>query len=342
MRVLYHLTVPPSALAECDAVVQEVRALQGHFGGTIDHLYPGRVPGTRIPRQFWGMLRWPRLWWAERYGAVHHIFNPDPYPFVLLRYLRRPVIYTVVAGVQARDQANAQALARWVQMLVVATEQERARLRGWGIDNVRVVRPGIDLTRFAPTPPPANLPPTLLMGSAPWTCDQFRTKGVDTLLTLARRWPELHLVFLWRGILYEDMMRRVRASGLSDRVEVINKRVDVNTVLSHVHSAVILATEDALIKAYPHSLLEALAAGRPVIVSQSVSMATEVAQRGYGVVIDEVDETHVQHAVKRLFRDYPNYQQQALGFDKHNFTLEKMLASYAKIYRMFVDDGVLS
>ena len=341
MNILYHLTVPPSARAECDAVVQEVRALQAHFGGAIDHLYPGRAPGTRFPRRFWGMMRWPLLRWAERRAVIHHIYNPDPYPFAVLRGLQRPVIYTISAGIQARDAANARELARRVRTLVVATEQDRARLRGWGIENVHVVRPGIDLTRFSPAPPPADLPPTLLMGSAPWTREQFRTKGVDALLALARRWPELHLVFLWRGILYEEMLRRVRASGLSDRVEIINERVDVSSVLARVHAAVILTTEDALIKAYPHSLLEALAAGRPVLVSHSVLMATEVVQRGYGVAIDKVDETHVQRAVKRLFRDYPNYRQQALGFDKHNFTLEKMLASYAKIYRIFVDDGAL-
>ncbi|MFP4396170.1 MAG: glycosyltransferase, partial [Anaerolineales bacterium] len=266
MNILYHLTVPPSARAECDAVVQEVRALQAHFGGAIDHLYPGRQPGARFPRRFWGMMRWPLLRWAERRAVIHHIYNPDPYPFAILRGLRCPVIYTISAGIQARDAANARELAQRVQTLVVATERERERLRGWSIENARVVRPGIDLTRFSPAPPPAALPPTLLMGSAPWTREQFRTKGVDALLALAQRWPELHLVFLWRGILYEEMMRRVRATGLSDRVEVINERVDVSAVLARVHAAVILTTEEALIKAYPHSLLEALAAGRPVIV----------------------------------------------------------------------------
>ncbi len=341
MDILYHLTVPPSAHAECDAVVQEVRALQSHFGGAIDHLYPGRRPGARFPRRFWGLMRWPLLRWAERRAVIHHIYNPDPYPFAVVRGLQRPVIYTISAGVQARDAANARELARRVHTLVVATEQERDRLRGWGIENARVVRPGIDLARFSPAPPPDDLPPTLLMGSAPWTREQFRTKGVDALLALAQRWPELHLVFLWRGILYEEMLRRVRAAGLSARVEVINERVDVAAVLARVHAAVILTTEDALIKAYPHSLLEALAAGRPVLVSHSVLMATEVVQQSYGVAIDKVDETHVQRAVKQLFRDYPNYRQQALGFDKHNFTLEKMLAGYAKIYRIFVDDGAL-
>ena len=35
MSVLYHLTVPPSPLAACDAVAQEVETLLAHFGGEL-------------------------------------------------------------------------------------------------------------------------------------------------------------------------------------------------------------------------------------------------------------------------------------------------------------------
>lgn len=332
MNILFHLTVPPSARAECDAVVQEVHALHSRFGGVIDHLYPGRRPGTRFPRRFWGVMRWPLLRWAERRAVIHHIYNPDPYPFAILRWLRRPVIYTISAGIQARDAANARELARRVHTLVVATEQERDRLRGWGIENARVVRPGIDLARFSPAPPPPDLPPTLLMGSAPWTREQFRTKGVDALLALARRWPELHLVFLWRGILYEEMMRRVRASGLSDRVEVINERTDVNAVLARVHAAVILTTEDALIKAYPHSLLEALAAGRPVLVSRRVPISRDVQEADCGIVLEDVEISSLARALRALLADYEAYARRAADLSA-TFSQQRLLAEYGAIYR---------
>ena len=332
MRVCYHLTIPPSDWAACDALVQEAQALQAHFGGVIHHLYPARRPGTRFPRLFWGILRWPKLWWIERHVTLHHFYNPDPYPFAILSLLWRPVIYTVSAGVRPGDRRNAQRLAHHVHTLVVATLVDRERLQRWGIDNVAVVRPGMDLTRFSTVPLPPDLPPTLLMGSAPWTHAQFRSKGVDALLDMARRWPDLHLVFLWRGLLYDEMLQRVRALGLGDRVEVINEQVDVAAVLARVHAAVILATEGATIKAYPHSLLEALAVGRPVLVSRVVPMAIQVRQCGYGVVVAEINVPGIQRAVKQLFRDYLHYQQRALGFNKRNFTLDKMLASYAKIY----------
>lgn len=332
MSLCYHLTIPPSPLAGCDAVVQEVQALQGRFGGRISHLYPGRQPGTRFPRRLWGMMRGPALCWMERQIKVHHLYNPDPYPFAVLRFLRRPVIYTVSAGVQPGDRANAQRLARRVQTLVVATAAEQSLLRRWQVDNVAVVRPGISLAHFTSAPPPVGLPPTLLMGSAPWTREQFRTKGVDALLDLAQHWPELHLIFLWRGILYAEMMQRVHALGLDDRVEIINEQVDVNAVLVRVHAAIILATEDALIRSYPHSLLEAMASGRPVIVSQRVPIAMDVDGAQCGVVVETLEPAVLRAALNTVLADYAAYSQRALVLVL-GFSQQRLLDDYAEIYR---------
>ena len=48
MTVLYHLTAPPPAMADTDAVFQEVGALQQRFGGSQIQLYPFRRPWHSI------------------------------------------------------------------------------------------------------------------------------------------------------------------------------------------------------------------------------------------------------------------------------------------------------
>jgi glycosyltransferase involved in cell wall biosynthesis len=260
------------------------------------------------------------------------LFNPDPFSFNVLRFLRRPVVYTVVAGVHSVKQAEAQQLARQVHTLVVPTEAALARLQGWGIRNVVVVRPGIDASRLSYKPPLSDSPPTLLMASAPWTRDQFATKGIDTLLELARRMPELKLVFLWRGMLVEEMNSRVRSAGLDQRVEVLNERVDVDAVLARVHAAVVMTADGALVKAYPHSLMEALAAGRPVLVSRSIPMAQYVEQMGCGVVVERLDLSSVRNALEALMEDYQTFQQRALSVGVGGFTLERLLTAYGRIY----------
>ena len=332
MRPLYHLTVPSSTLSACDAVVQEVHALRAHFGGDIVHLYPGHVPGTRFPRRWWGLQRLLFLLRADRQVACHHCYNPDPYLFAVLRLLRRPIIYTAAAGVQRADPTTVRTLAQHIHTLVVATEDERALLAAWEVTNVAVVPPGIEVGRFTYTPLPMGTPPTLLMASAPWTLAQFESKGVTALLALAQEMPDLHLVFLWRGVLADEVLRRVRAAGLEARVEVLNRQVDVNTILSRVHATVVLAEGNALIKAYPHSLLESLAAGRPVLVSAAIPMAQDVARQTNGLVVEKLDIAHLRVAVDQLFSDYPRYQQRVLAAHPNIWSQARVIADYGQIY----------
>jgi len=299
-RILYHVTIPRSPIAECEAVTQDIRLLQQVAPGELFHLYPARVPGTRIPRLTWGLTQLPALWRRERSARLHHVFNPDPFPFAVLRLLRRPVVYTVVGGIHADHREMACRLARLAHRILVSSLEDEQRLRGWGIEQAQFIPPAIDASRFSHTPLPPGARLTLLAGSAPWTTGQFTSKGVDALLEAAQHRTDLHLVFLWRGILYEEMMERVQARGLGGRVRVLNERVDVNMLLAEASAAVVLADRSDVVKAYPHSLLESLAAGKPVLVSRAIPMARWVEQAGLGVVVDRVEADCILAAIADL------------------------------------------
>ena len=188
--------------------------------------------------------------------------------------------------------------------IVVSNERDQATLHHWGLENTRLIRPGIDTSRFIPAQPPTGPGFTLLFGSAPWSEPQFRSKGVEALLAAAEARPDLRLVFLWRGLLFEEMQARVAQRGLQARVEVINRQVDVNEVLARAHAAVVLAEDATLVKAFPHSLLESLAAGRPVLVSRALPMADYVERVGCGQVVEVVSSEGVLEALARLEVDY--------------------------------------
>ena len=334
MQILYHLTMPPSPMAACDAVVQEIEALRavGSIHGQVIHLYPGRKPGTRFPRRWWGLQHLPYLLHAEQHVDLHHFFNPDPFPFDVLRFLRRPIVYTTVAGVRGSDHDTVQRLARLTRTLVVPTESGRIELQTLGIANVITIQPGIDTARFADTPPPPARPFTLLMGSAPWTLDQFESKGVEALLQAAQSRPGLRLIFLWRGLYLKEMGQRLAQTGLSERVTVINQQVDVSKVLAQAHAAAVLASDAALIKAYPHSLLEALAAGRPVLVSRAIPMAEYVEQTGCGQTVEAVNAEAVLKALARLEANYGACRSAALQVGQRDFTQQTMIQAYQRLY----------
>ncbi len=331
MNVLYHLTVPDSPMATCDAVVQEVEALRRHIGsGVINHLYPGSKPGTRFPRRWWGMHQLPALLRAEKQVDVHHIFNPDPFPFAVLRLLRKPVVYTAVAGLGSALPKTIHHLAKQVHTLVLPTVEVAEQCRAWNIQNVTDAGPIIDMTHFQYKSPPPDTPLTVLMGSAPWTIAQFQSKGVDALLAAATAQPELHLIFLFRGVLVDEMNARVQQAGLQDRVRIINEQVDVNAILAQVHAAVLFVTDPSVIKAHPHSLLEALAAGKPILVNRLLPLASMVETSQCGLVIEEVDADSIQTALKMLQQQYEKYQAMAQTAVSTHF--QSPLTLYQSLY----------
>jgi glycosyltransferase involved in cell wall biosynthesis len=171
-----------------------------------------------------------------------------------------------------------------------------------------------------------------MVGSAPWAASQFRTKGVEALLSAAQQSPQLHLTFLWRGVLAEEMEGRVRRMNLEKQVVVLNKRVDVNQVLATVHASITLAADPAIVRAYPHSLMDSLAAGKPILVSQAIPMSDYVEQTGCGKVVKSVTPSGILSAVEALAREYADLQESAQQVGQKDFSQQAMIASFQKVY----------
>jgi glycosyltransferase involved in cell wall biosynthesis len=225
--------------------------------------------------------------------------------------------------------------------ITVTDERSLDHLRSWGLDNSTLVRPGVDTTRFTCSPLPLQSEIKLMVGSAPWTPAQFRQKGIEVILAAAQRSPQLRLVFLWRGVLADEMERRVRRMNLEGQVQVLNKTVDVNEVLASVHASIALSTNPAIIRSYPHSLIESLAAGKPVIVSRCIPMADYVERTGCGKAVESIDVTSILDAVEALTREYESLQRTAQQVGQRDFSRQAMITSFGRVYEHVLGTGQL-
>ena len=333
MKILYHLTVLPPQRPRCEALSQEIQILQDYFGGKLVYVNPNQSSPLYIPRLLFGISQLKALHDHEHSVDLHHLYNPDPYPFPYLLRLRKPVIYTVSSGVN-KQRINVGFLNK-LAAVTVYDKRSLQHLRSAGLQNVHLIPPGIDTSRFTHTPLP--LPPEgkikLLMASAPWTPNQFHTKGIEALLEAARQFPRLYLTFLWREVLTEKMERRIRDLGLTQRVTLINKYVDVNRVFAGVHATIALATDPAIIKAYPHSLLDSLAAGKPVLISKTIPMAEYVKEKNCGVVVDNIAAESILEAITTLENSYKSLAMQAQKVGQRDFSLSSLLQAYGHLYR---------
>ena len=337
VRALYHLTIPPPPIPGTEAVLQEVELLRSRFGGETIFLLPFSRPRPFFPRPFYGLHRLGAIQRLERRVDLHHIYNSELYFFPVLRFLLKPLVYTVVSGFDGNHRIASIDRLRRIHRIVVQSRRDLEVLKQQGLTNVMMIRPGIDVPRFSHTPLAAGPDFVLMAGSAPWTREQFRTKGVDALLKVAQQEPSLRLIFLWRGLLLRELEKRVDALRLTDRVEILSEWVDVNEVLARAHAAVVLADWPRLIKAYPHSLLEALACGRPVVVSRQVPMAEYVQETGCGEVVQSLDESELRRAIERLRENYDTCRANALRVGRRDFRQEELLEAYATVYASIAD-----
>jgi hypothetical protein len=119
---------------------------------------------------------------------------------------------------------------------------------------------------------------------------------------------------------------------LGNQVTVLDRRVDVNRVLAGVHAAITLAATPGIVKSYPHSLLDTLAAGKPVLVSQAIPMSDYVRETGCGQVVEHLTPDNILDAIHTLADNYDSCQQVAHRVGQCDFTQHKMVASFRNAY----------
>ncbi|MGH9465612.1 MAG: glycosyltransferase [Thermoanaerobaculia bacterium] len=338
MRVAHHFPGVPPPDPRRDAVLQEAFLLRELFSGPDRFHGLGGFTRGRIPATL--QARWTRRRLAEVDADVdlHHLFADR------LEWTRRfagagkPLVCTLTTGLGDEPLPAPTDLPR-LAALVVSDDDQAARLAQRGFPYVTVVPSPAHLDGIQRLPAPPPPPLALVAGSAPWTRRQFASKGVDLLLAAARRRPELSLTFLWRGVLEDAMARRHRRTGLGDRVRVVRERVAVGALLAASHAAVVLAARPRLVKAYPHSLLEALAAGRPILASACLPIAVWAERHGCGIGVPELSTAALEGALDRLESRYRELQRCAAELDLSAHAPARYRAAMTAIYRRAAGAG---
>jgi glycosyltransferase involved in cell wall biosynthesis len=330
LNILYHLTSALPHIPETDAVFQEINTLKTRFSGTIINLYPLTKPHILFPRFLYGVKQAQQLKETEHSYNFHHIYHPLFYFFPVLKILRRPIIYSVVAGVQKSLRKKEVSL---VDTIVISNERDETTLQAQNIKNYRLIRPGIKTSLFSFKECQQQSDFILMVGSAPWTARQFKQKGIDAILNVAAQMPNLKLIFLWRGLLEEELEYRIKKFNLMNRVEILKKKVNVNEILGRSHAAIVLAQTPKLVKAYPHSLMESLAAGKPVLISNTIPMADYVRQNNCGEIVSDVNAKSLKENIEKLMKNYNDHQTSALRVGQRDFSQTTMFSHFEKLYQ---------
>ena len=214
-------------------------------------------------------------------------------PLLRVARCRAPVVWLVHDVITRTD------LRRLAQLTVGAVDEalpvsnaagELARQLGVP---VKVIRNGVDVAPVAPIPPTVDPPIVGLNGVL------THWKGQHVLLEAAARTRHRFVVELLGGALpkdgpYEEALRdRAQQEDLAGRVKLLGHQEDTASVMGRWAVAVSASVEP---EAGPLAVLEAMALGRPVVVTDHGG-APEVVD-GAGVIVPPDDPTALADAIE--------------------------------------------
>ena len=200
-------------------------------------------------------------------------------------------------------------LARWMTRCIALTEDERQEYRARGIgraDQVAVVPSSIELDRFQRAgggernafPPGFDCPAgMIIVGSVGWLTP---VKGhrylIEALAKLKPAYPNVCGVIVGSGELHRELETLAEKLGVRSALRFLGKRDDVAECVAAMDVFVLPSLNEGMGRA----LVEAMAAGRPVVASRVGGVPTVVEDRVTGLLVPPGDAEALAAAIQLL------------------------------------------
>ncbi|MEO8042726.1 MAG: glycosyltransferase [Acidobacteriota bacterium] len=140
-------------------------------------------------------------------------------------------------------------------------------------------------------------------------CRQEPGKGTDKVIESLPRilsvFPEAKLAIIGSGSLVDGLRRRVNHLGLNEHV-IFHGRIRQPRVMELFNDAHIFCYPTSASEGFPKVVLEALAAGLPVITTR-VSVLPKLLESGAGILLTKADPKELADAVIQLCSDADAY-----------------------------------
>ena len=239
-----------------------------------------------------------------------------------------------------RDFVMRKALRRWSAGVITVSEALRQTYLAFGdLDpaKVLVVHNGIEIGRFARDREttrarldrefdiPSGMPVLA-------TVAVLRPgKGIEVLLDAARSVPQALFLILGDGAKKEEWMRLAEQYGIAGRVRWAGFRTDVDALLAGCDALV----HPSLADAFPTVLLEAMAAGLPVVTSNVGGIPEIVVPGTTGTLVPPADAPALAAAINELLRDPAKMARMSAAARERadaKFSTEAWVARLMKVY----------
>lgn len=202
-------------------------------------------------------------------------------------------------------------LARISWRLIALTDAERQDhldRRVGRRDRFAVIPSGIDVDRFRRARAGGKVIPdcfgcpadAVVVGSVGWLTD---IKGhrflIDAVAALKKDYPALHLVLVGSGEQRDALIAQAERAGIREALHLVGHRDDVEVCLAGFDCFVLPSLNEGMGRA----LIEAMAAGLPVIASRVGGIPALIEDGINGVLVPAADSPALAGALRRILRD---------------------------------------
>lgn len=272
---------------------------------------------------------------SERRFDISHLYGqPSGWPFSC-EVGRRPIVLTIAT------ESGEPNVVFWekCEKIIVQTPGYRQAVLDHGIDpdKVELMFAPVDLTRFSQQKPrQLSGVPVVLFATSPRESKELHGRGVPLLLDAATELPHslFRLLFRkWRSenTAYEEM-RQVLLKEPRANVELELRNVtDMSCEYKNADFTVIPFTHRDAGKPCPNSMVEGMACGLPVLISERSPMAEFVRENACGAVFGLSGDS-IRKSFEWACRNYEELSTNAANVARTRFGAQEQYREMRAIY----------
>jgi glycosyltransferase involved in cell wall biosynthesis len=257
----------------------------------------------------------------------------------------RPVL---VAARRVDFHIRANTFSQWkyrqVRHFITASAAIAEMLHEDGIerDRITTIHEGVDIERVQQLPPaniheeywlPVGVP--VVGNIAALVPHKGQKYLVDAAVLLRRQIPDAHVIILGEGELRAALERQVKELHLEKHVLLPGFRGDVLALLKAFDVFVMSSVTEGL----GTSLLDAMAAARPIVATRAGGIPEVVVNGETGLLVPARDARQLANAIARLLKDRAlreQFGQAGLARVRAEFSVDRMVARTLGVYEALV------
>lgn len=281
----------------------------------------------------------------DKYDIVHTHLFPAQYWYIISKLISRSTVKSVTTEHSTSNRRRNNIIFKYPEKFIYSkydriiciSKGTEESLLDWipSISKKTItIHNGIDINRFRNCQPyerkllvPEAGPDSKLILMVARMSIQ---KDFETLISAAKLLPqEYHIILVGEGPKMGELKKLACELGISDRIQFLGIRDDVNRIMKSVDLFVLSSNWEG----FGLVAIEAMASGLPVIASDVKGLSEIV--KGYGLLFNKGDFQELARIIQDITLEKVNYKIVSERCKKRadDFGIDKVVDSYIEVYK---------